>query len=138
MLFSDVLKNQKLERVKFKMKILNIYGVNIKISPNLIYRVENNGKKVIGALKVHLSKGKPFTHRQSALVAQLLHQYLSNFANEDEIVDPQLCICIDPFAGTTISASNKIKLDMKEIKLLCKEIPIIWDQVNNNRSSDAA
>lgn len=130
----EMILNNELERVTTKEKYFPIYGVNIKVSPNLIFRTKIDGQKVIGAIKFHVSKGKPFSRKQSALVAQILNQFLSNFVvQEDEVVDPQLCICIDPFAGTTISAFNKINVDMKELKSICSEIiPAIWDKEKGN------
>lgn len=127
MYLPDMIVNNSLERIRTKVKFLPLYGVQIKISPTAIFRIEIEGKKYIGGFKIHISKGKPFNNKQSAFVAQLLNQFLSNFvAKEDEIVDSQLCICIDPFSGTMISASNKIKLDMKHLKNVCKEICDIW------------
>ncbi len=136
----DVISNGRIQKVMTKAKYLPIYGVNIKVSPNLIFRTVIDGQKTIGAIKLHVSKGKPFNRRQSALVAQLLNQFLSNFVvEEDEVVDPQLCICIDPFAGTTISAFNKINLDMKELKMICSEIlPAIWDKERIDRGDNVA
>jgi hypothetical protein len=139
LLLPNEILDLNLEKVKTKSKYLSIYNVHIKISPNLIFRTIIDGQKVIGAVKLHLSKGKPFSNKQSALVAQLLNQFLCNeVAEEDEIVVPNLCLCIDPFAGTTINAMSKIKLDMKEIKLVCEQIPKLWDQANNDRNSNAA
>ncbi|OFY90175.1 MAG: hypothetical protein A3K10_15155 [Bacteroidetes bacterium RIFCSPLOWO2_12_FULL_31_6] len=136
MLLPSHLVENKLEAVKTKVKYLPIYGVNIKVSPNLIFRTTINGQKVIGAFKIHTSKGKPFGHQQSALVAQLINQFLSTYvAEEDEFVDPQLCFCIDVFAGTTINSSSKIGYNMKQIIDVCKQIPKLWDDAS---MSDAA
>jgi len=130
----DTLLENRLECVQTKAKFLPLYNVHVKVSPTAIFRIEIEGKKYLGACKVHISKGKPFNIKQSAFVAQMLNQFLSNFVvQEDEIVDPQLCICIDPFAGTIISAANKIKFDMKQLKIACAEIKEIW---NNETSSD--
>lgn len=129
----------ELEIVKTEAKYLPIYGVNIKVSPNLIFRTIIDGQKTIGAVKLHVSKGKQFSRKQSSFVAQILNQFLSNFvAEEDEIVDPRLCLCIDPFAGTTVSAFNKIKAEMKEVKAICKEMPTLFDEVRNDLNSNVA
>lgn len=122
-------KNFKLEIIQTEAKFLPIHEINIKISPNSIFRIEYEGQKYIGAFKLHLAKTDPFNNQQSALTAQLLNQFLSNFVvKEDEIVDPRLCICVDPFAQTIINASHKMALDMKQLKLICEEI----HQINNN------
>lgn len=117
-----------LKLVRTTAKHLPFYDVQIKVSPDGIFRLETNGVKYIGAFIIHLSKGKKFNHRQSALVTQLLNQFLSNFvAQEDEIVDPQLCMCIDPFSGTIVTSSNKITYDMLQFKDVCREIQKIWE-----------
>lgn len=128
----EFLKNGKLELIRTQAKFLPIHKINIIISPNAIFRLEYEGKKYLGAVKVHVAKGKAFNNRQSALVAQLLNQFLSNFvASEDEIVHPRLCICIDPFAQTIINASHKMKLDMKQLKMVCDEIHQIRNSSDN-------
>ncbi|WP_343631308.1 hypothetical protein [Fluviicola sp.] len=124
-------KNFRLEYIETKANFLPIHGINIKVSPNSIFRIEYEGQKYIGAFKIHIAKKDPFNNQQSALVAQLLNQFLSNFVEkEDEKVDPRLCICIDPFAQTIINASHKMALDMKQLKLICDEI----HQIRNSDS----
>lgn len=124
----EKLSNYKLELVKTKAKFLPLHGIQIKVSPTAIFKIEIDGQTYVGAFKIHLSKGKAFSIKQSALVAQLLNLFLNNFvAGEDEIVDPQLCLCIDPFSGTIVSASNKIKYDTNQLKKACKEIVSIHD-----------
>ncbi|HKC69408.1 MAG TPA: hypothetical protein VKG26_14330 [Bacteroidia bacterium] len=123
MLLSDLIKENKLEIISPKQKHINFKGITINISPNIIFRVTIDGTKYIGACKIHISKGKPFSHKQSKLVANLIEQYLSNVvAEEDEVVDPVLCFCLDPFAGTTINSNSQAGYDMKLVKQLCSEI----------------
>jgi len=123
MLLPDLIKDHKLEIISPKQKYFNYNGVTINVSPNIIFRVLVDGEKHIGACKIHTSKGKKFSHQQSKLVANIIEQYLSNcVAEEDEIVDPVLCFCLDPFAGTTINSNSKVALDMKLVKKLCVEI----------------
>lgn len=125
----QILENE-LELISTKSKHFTLFGVRIKISPNLIFRINIDGVNHIGACKIHISKGKPFSNKQSKIVATLLYQFLSNHvAEEDDYVNPELCFCLDPFAGTTINSYSKITVDMKIIKQLCSEIPKKWDIV---------
>ncbi len=118
-----------MEIVSTKAKFLSLYGIEIKVSPTGIFRIEIDGQAYIGGFKVHISKGKPFNIKQSALVAQLLKVFLDNHVvGENEIVDPQLCICIDPFSGTIVSASNKIKYGMSQLKTACQEISSLHEE----------
>lgn len=135
MLLSDLIKENDLELISVKQKHINYNGITINISPNIIFRIIVDGVKYIGACKIHVSKGKPFSHQQSKLVAGLIESYLSNVvAAEDEIVDPVLCFCLDPFAGTTINSNSKVALDMKLVKKLCGEIKqsLELTQANSN------
>lgn len=130
MLLPDSIKKNKIEIIKPKQKHLNYNDISIIISPNIVFRVIIDGVKYIGACKIHISKGKVFSNKQSKLVANLLEQYLSNcVAEEDEIVDPVLCFCLDPFAGTTINSNSKVDIDMKQVKQLCSEIKLSLDKI---------
>lgn len=129
----------KLMLVSTKAKFLPLYGIQIKVSPTAIFKVEIDGQIYLGAFKIHLSKGKAFNIKQSALVAQLMNLFLNNFVvGENEIVDPQLCICIDPFSGTMVSASNKIKYDVSQLKKACKEIISIHDENSFEQAVEVA
>jgi len=116
---------------------LNFNGVTILISPNIIFRITIAGVKHIGACKIHVSKGKPFSNKQSKVVATLLNQYLSNcVVSEDEEVNPELCFCLDPFAGTTINSYSRILVDMNVVKQICEEITQTW--VGNQNQTNVA
>jgi hypothetical protein len=123
MLLSNLVKSNKLEIISPRQKHINYNGITINISPNIIFRITIDSKRYVGACKIHISKGKPFSHRQSKLVANLIEQYLSNcIAEEEDVVDPVLCFCLDPFAGTTINSNSKVVIDMKVVKQLCEDI----------------
>lgn len=116
-------REYKLEILSIEQKYLPFYGVRVRVAPDLIFRITVDGIKYIGACKLHVSKDKVFSTKQSKLVAALIELYLNNcVAEEDEIVDPVLCFCLDPFAGTTINSNSKVNLDMAVVKKLCDEI----------------
>jgi hypothetical protein len=132
MLLAALIKENKLEVVKVKQKHINYNGITINVAPNIIFRITVDGVKRIGACKIHTSKGKPFSHKQSKLVASVIELYLSNcVAEEDDFVDPVLCFCLDPFAGTTINSNSKISYDMKLVKEVCEEIKRFMDAVGS-------
>lgn len=127
MSFPKVIIGKKLEKIHTEYTTMPFYGVNIKIVPTLIFRININGKKHIGACMVHSSQKSPFTVTQSKIVATLLYQFLSYcIAQEDEYVNPELCFCIDPYAGTTINSNSHFSVDMKNIKKICSELPKNW------------
>jgi hypothetical protein len=125
---NKLIRENELEILKPEQKHIDFHGITIKVSPNIIFRVTIDEIKYIGACKIHVSKEKAFSHKQSKVVASLLELYLSNcVAEEDEIVDPVLCFCLDPFAGTTINSNSKVAFDMKLVKEMCKEIKRLYD-----------
>jgi hypothetical protein len=117
-----ILENS-LEIIPVKQKYIIFQDISVTISPEVIFRINIDGAKQIGACKLHVSKGKPFSTKQSKLVAAFIELYLSNcVADEGEEVNPVLCFCLDTFAGTIINSNNKISLDMAVVKKLCEEI----------------
>jgi hypothetical protein len=123
MTIHSLITDNEIEVIKPEQKHLNFKGLSIIISPDVIFRITIDGKKCIGACKIHISKTKPFNHVQSKLIANLLEQYLSNcVAGEDDFVDPALCFCIDPFSGTNINSNSRVSIDMKQVTQLCEEI----------------
>lgn len=123
MLLPQLILENKLELISVKQKHITFNGVRVKVSPNIVFRIVVDGVKHIGACKIHLSKGKIFSTKQSKLVAAVLELYLSNcVAEEDEYVNPVLCFCLDPFAGTTINSNNKVNFDMQVVKEMCQDI----------------
>ena len=123
MLLPQLVRENNLELISVKQKHINFNGVSIKVSPNIVFRIVVDGVKHIGACKIHVSKGKKFSTKQSKLVAAVLELYMSNcVAAEDEYVNPVLCFCLDPFAGTTINSNNKVNLDMQVVKEMCQDI----------------
>lgn len=122
--FPKSLIGKKLEKILPEYKTMPFYGVTIKIVPTLIFRVEIDGKMHIGACMVHSSKKHPFSSIESRIVATLLSQFLSYCIKEEgEIVDPELCFCIDTYKETVISSNNEFPSDMKHVKKICSELP---------------
>lgn len=120
----------KYEIVKPDSKYIVMEGVDIIISPDIIIKAKFKGKIVYGACKIHICKSKPFDHNQGQYVATLLHQYLiTSVAQEDEIVLPELCFCLDVFSDRIVSASDKSTKIIGEIKTFCLEVKKIWDSL---------
>lgn len=136
MALNSIITTNELEIVKTKEKYFKYNGIEINVSPNLIFRVVIDGKKHIGACKIHVSKGKPFSNKQSKLVANIIEQFLSNcVAAEDEYVNPLLCFCLDPFAGTTINSNSRVSIDMKQLKAICDNIAARFDDLEKRKAA---
>lgn len=115
------------EFIKPGVKTLTIEGVDIIIAPDAVIKANFKGKTVYGAVKIHISKGKPFDQSQAQCVATLLHKYLSTVvANKNEIVLPELCFCLDVFSDRVVGAAEKQGRVINEIKDYCLEVKRIW------------
>ncbi|MFZ5551875.1 MAG: hypothetical protein ACOZCO_02075 [Bacteroidota bacterium] len=125
-----LIKENKVEVISSELKYLTFYGVRVKLKPTLVFKIKMNGEIHVGACQIHISKRKPFNNSQSKIVTTLLYQYVSNHITlEGEIPNPELCFCIDPFAGTTINSFSNITLDMIKIKEMCYSMHKAWKQV---------
>lgn len=123
MALPDLVRENELEILSGDQKHFTFHGISVWVAPELVFRVNVDGIKYIGACKLRVSKDKPFSTRQSKLVAAIIDLYLNRcVAEEDDVVHPVLCFCLDPFAGTTINSNSKVNLDMKVVKKICKEI----------------
>lgn len=127
MSFPQDILGKKLEKIKPEIKSMPFYDIYIKIVPTLTFRVNIDGKINIGACMVHSSKEHKFSIIESKIVATLLSQFLSACVlKENEIVNSELCFCIDTYAGTVINSNNYFPSDMKNVKKVCSELPLNW------------
>jgi hypothetical protein len=123
----QLLKGIEYEIIKPERKAVIISDVNISVLPETVIRAKINGKIVLGGIKIHISKNKPFERKQCQYIAALVYQYIrENYAKSGEIVDPSLCISIDVFGDRIVSASKNRTTEIQEIKQICKEIKAKW------------
>lgn len=123
-----VLKGSSLEVIKVvDTKSVFINGVEIVISPDVIFRTQINGRSHVGAVKIHISKNNIFDSKQSKYISSLLYKYLvESVAQEDDIVSKELCLSLDIFGVRVISTPNNTKKVFEEIEHLCDELKSIW------------
>ncbi len=125
---SRLLGKVKYEVVKSEIKSININGVKITISPEVIIKVVIDGKVMYGGVKIHIGKTKPFNLEQCSYVAILLHDFLLTIKNEGQEVLPQFCLCIDVFGNRIVSAKEIHHEESRKINVLCHEIIDLWDK----------
>ena len=119
-------QHEVIKKPKIKSIILN--GVEIIISPDVIIRLELDGKKYLGAVKIHISKNNVFDNIQSRYISALLFKYLKEVvAKDDEEVLEDLCLSIEVFGGSIISVPNNLPTTVNEIEVICDEIKLIWN-----------
>ena len=105
----NVLKEDDITFCKISTKNFRLNGIEVIVSPEIIFSVLRNGKKHYGAIKLRVSKTKPFDSDQQTLIASLIYEYLKqNIDDAESIIEPDLCISLDVFGGgfKTLSASN--------------------------------
>lgn len=124
----DLLRNVPYEIIrKVESKSLILYGVEIIISPDVIFRIKVNGKIYLGAVKVHISKGNIFDNMQSRYITSLIYKYLKDvIAVNGEEVMPELCLSIDVFGENVISVPNRFQKAITDIEVICKEVKTLW------------
>jgi hypothetical protein len=111
-----------------KVKSVEICGVDLKVSPDIIVRGELNGETVIGGIKLHICKGKPFDYKKSLYVATSIYKYLAEkIAQPGEVVHPGLCFSLDIFGDRPVPAPDDPKIIILEIENYCEEIKKLWE-----------
>lgn len=129
MILPKLLYTQKLEIIKsVSTKSIIIDGVQILVSPDVIYRTTINGQSYLGAVKIHISKNNVFEMQQSRYISTLIFEYLKEtVANEDDIVLKELCLSIDIFGQSIVPTPNNSLRLLKEVKEICSEIKYQWN-----------
>lgn len=125
-----ILKNEQIEFLNPKIfkNAIDVYGVSIIVSPEIIFKITIDNKEVLGGIKLHVSKSNSFDSEQQQIIASGICNYLEkNVANEDQIVLPEFCISLDIFGNGFISNSSAKKNLINSYKKECKEIIKIWD-----------
>jgi hypothetical protein len=125
----DLLKTVPYEIVKtVECKSIYIKGVEIIISPDVIFRLKANGKVYLGAVKVHISKNNVFDNMQSRYVSSLINKYLKDIvAKDEEEVLEELCLSIDVFGEKVISVPKNLYKSLSEIEVICEEVKSFWN-----------
>ena len=125
----SLLKDVPHERIKkVDSKTVNINGVEVIISPDVIFRLKLNNKTYVGAVKVHISKNNIFDNDQSRFISSLIYKYLNEVViNEGEEVLKELCLSIDVFGEKVISVPKNLPKTLENIKTICEEVKSYWD-----------
>lgn len=123
-----ILKNHKIDIIKKpETRSIIIEGVEILVSPDVIFTMTYNGIKYIGGVKIHISKRNIFELQDSKTVSFLIEEYLKTIQdNYNASVLSELCFSLDVFDGRMISSpSNKIFF-IKKIKETAREVKSLW------------
>ncbi len=124
----NLLKDYEYEILKRpKIKSILINGVELIVSPDLVLKLHMDGVDYIGGVKIHISKHNTFDGKQQSYVASAVHRYLETIVAKDEQeVLPELCLSIDIFRGSLVSAPTNIDERIRDIEVICEEVKKMW------------
>lgn len=124
----SILKEINYTVIKPESKSVAISEVEVKVAPEIIIKGTIEGKTVLGAVKIHISKNKPFDLIRSQYVASIIYKYLKDtIAKDGEIVLPELCFCLDIFGGRIVSVPSNFEAINVEIIKICNDIKRIYN-----------
>jgi hypothetical protein len=113
--------------IKTNVNCVSFSDVTVKVAPEIIIKGKLRGETVIGAIKIHISKNNSFDLKQSQFVATIIYDYLKDaFAESNEIVLPELCFCLDIFAGRIVSVPDNLEAFNSEILNICNDIKRVF------------
>lgn len=104
-----------------------IDDVEVRIAPDLIIRGVKDGKRFIGGIKFHISKGQQFDREKALIAATALKLFLvQKEATEEELVDSDFCLSVEVFGERiTPAPDNHIGFEEK-IKEACQDLKKRW------------
>lgn len=108
-------------------KSFNFNGVKITVAPEIIFSTIIKGKRHFGAIKLHISKNRPFDLEQQKIVSSGIYEFLKLNVSDKDIVIPEYCISLDVFGKGfhTINAKNSNSFS-ENVKYL-EEIKQLWN-----------
>lgn len=113
--------------VKPKTKSVQISGLDVIVAPEVVVKGKLNGKTVWGGLKIHISKTKPFSYKESRCVAACVYKFINDVvAEEGDIVLPEMCFSLDVFGERLLSSKDGYEESMTDIIQICQEVLEIW------------
>lgn len=123
-----ILKNHKIDIIKKpEIRSILIEGVEILISPDVIFTMVYNGERYIGAVKIHISKRNIFQLQDSKTVSFLIEQYLKSIQDNYKAKTlPELCFSLDVFDGRMITSPRNKVFFLEKIKEIAKEVKSLW------------
>lgn len=123
-----ILKNHKIDIIKKpEIRSIIIEGVEILVSPDVIFTMIYNGEKYIGAVKIHISKRNVFKLQDSKTVSFLIEEYLKSIQDKYKAKTlSELCFSLDVFDGTMITAPENKEFFLEKIKEIAEEVKFLW------------
>jgi hypothetical protein len=121
-------KGMRRERGRDDAPPMRLGGVLVDVAPDVLLRGENrNGKPIVGALKLHLSKRQALDSDAGQNMAALLAAYLSQqIARPGEAVSEKRCMVWDVFGQKLYCAPRATTNRLHVMEACCEEIAFRW------------
>jgi len=120
--FPDNFRNIKCSFLNVEEKNFYINGVQVRVAPDIVLRIQKNGQNVIGGIKFHISKSSKFTYESAKCAATGLKLFLQEtVAKDDEVVDPSYCLSVDVFGERVVQAPDNHDRYLKLLESACDE-----------------
>lgn len=124
----NVLQEKDIEFYKFGNKSIIYQNIEITVSPDVIFSIKRNGVKHFGAIKLRVSKTRPFDNDQQNLIACTIYEYLKcNIDDENFVIEPDLCLSLDVFGNGFKALNANSKDSLINYKTYFDEIKKIWN-----------
>lgn len=130
--FINIRLPSMLKRIDYKVlrpkrRTIELKEVEIIVAPDIVIHGKFKGQAVLGGIKIHISKTKPFDLTKAQYVSSVICKYLKEVvAKDDEYVLPELCFCLEVFDDRLVPAPEKYEEIIEKVKLLCDEVKILW------------
>jgi hypothetical protein len=121
-----ILKELKYIPIKKNNKTLQVKDVDVVVAPEVIIKGTISGKKVIGGVKIHISKNGQYDLESSQYVASIVYNYLKKESEDGEVAVPELCFCLDIFRGNFVPAPARSGILMAKVEEFCEELKSLW------------
>ena len=114
-----------------RAKHMKICGVAISVRPEIILRgVGPRKQKLIGALKLQLTKSTDFDEEAARYVSVLVQEYCKcHLVQDNEIVHAPYCKVIDVGNEIVHPGVKSRKRRMRDIEAECQNISAIWASI---------
>ncbi|GAA3644522.1 hypothetical protein [Flavivirga jejuensis] len=129
--FPEHLLDFKISKPKKKINLVES-KLQINVNPELIIDGVYRKKKVIGGIKIHISKHNKLTEEMQKNVSTLIHKAIEEkvvINSKKEVSHLDFCLSIDVFNRSIYYAPKSFKRRRKIINYACDEITLIWDSI---------
>lgn len=112
---------------------MTISGVEISVYPDLILTGVIRKKNVVGAIKIHTSKGNQLKKNEGSKAALILRYFMEHHSKieDSKSTSYKLCYSYDTFSSGWASSPQHHTQIMSEVTAACEEISQRWPMLRS-------